>query len=76
MVKNRSDVEESMQMHDEQEINIIAEQKIKLEMEWEESAEAEEGARMAEYNEAVNASNGEKVSTPLIRIKYNHSKFH
>ena len=74
MIRNSSEVEESMQMHDEQEINTIAEQKIKLEMEWEESIEAEEGARIAECNQTMMAPNGDKVAAPLIKIKYSNSK--
>ena len=40
-----------MRMHDEQEINALAEEKINIEIEWELNIESEEGARLAERNE-------------------------
>ena len=40
-----------MRMHNEQEINALAEEKINIEMEWEANIETEEGARFAERNE-------------------------
>ena len=65
MLRNSSEVEDSMQMSDQQEINAIAELKIQLEIEWEESVEAKNGARIAKCDETIMNTDRNKVSVPL-----------
>ena len=50
-----------MRMHNEQEINSLAEEKINIELEWEANIEAEEGARYAERNEFAICKSEEEV---------------
>ena len=50
-----------MRMHNEQEINSLAEEKINIELEWEANIEAEEGAQYAERNEFAICKSEEEV---------------
>ena len=74
MLRNSSEVEESMQMRDEQEINSIAEQKIQLEMKWEESVRAENGARIAKCDEPIMTSDRVKVLVTFFQTNYGYIK--
>ena len=62
MIRNSLELEKSMRMHNEHEINTLAEEKIKLEMEWEEQLKSEDRAKISEPNEATLISDVDKVS--------------